>query len=281
MNNNNKVQMTEITDFLSKGTSNFDQGNYIIAAEYFQAVLESEPENESALLGMGKVYFKQGALNNAKKCYFRVLSTNPEQEEALSFVKSLFIEVPIIEVTENDRTEYYSEENDFRVAKWKDSMQEIMNKEGQKNLSQFPKEEYAFNTEVAGMNCSAIYCFTLNMLSTGIYSFTEVYSNMNKYINNYESLVALLTKKYGEPIPAISNNGLWYDDLWKDDYSQWGFAISMGHLSYMTRWELDRTTLTITLCGDNGKINFFIMYRSKELENLVQEKIEKNKLAGL
>jgi hypothetical protein len=69
--------------------------------------------------------------------------------------------------------------------------------------------------------------------------------------------------------------GVWKDDLYKDDKSEWGFAVSLGHLAYGASWETSATKIEIMLLGDNYEINLFLSYFSKELEEWVKQTEEK------
>ena len=95
---------------------------------------------------------------------------------------------------------------------------------------------------------------------TAFYSFTETHTNKNKYIDDYDSLVSTLTEKYGKP---IKNTSVWSDDLYKDSPSDYGFAVSLGHLIYASNWETDTTSIIHGLTGDNYKISHNLYYQSK------------------
>ena len=88
-----------------------------------------------------------------------------------------------------------------------------------------------------------------------------------------------LTKKYGKP--KMDFPGVWKNDLYKDDKSEWGFAVSLGHLAYGASWETSTTKIEIMLSGDNYKINLILSYFSKELEEWVKQTEEKEALKDL
>ncbi|GAH71775.1 unnamed protein product, partial [marine sediment metagenome] len=99
------------------------------------------------------------------------------------------------------------------------------------------------------------------------------HSNDNLYIDDYEKLKETLTKKYGKP---KFDKVTWDDDLYKDDRSHWGFAVSLGHLDYFSSWETSTTYISLRLNGDNYKISLVIAYESRELEEWVK-RIEEEK----
>jgi len=108
----------------------------------------------------------------------------------------------------------------------------------------------------------------------------ENHTNENLYINDYKELKEILIKKYGEPdkkkLLTLYGRGeiYWRDDLFKDDRSEWGFAISLGDLSYSSIWETPTTRIALILDGDNYEINLRIIYISRELEEWANKIIE-------
>ncbi|GAI82346.1 unnamed protein product [marine sediment metagenome] len=101
------------------------------------------------------------------------------------------------------------------------------------------------------------------LYNTG-YVFTGEHSNKNDYIRDYKNLKGILTKKYGKP---KSDRTTWDNDLFKNDRSQWGLAVSIGHLSYGTMWETSNTYITLILNGDNYEITLLAAYDSRKLKN--------------
>ena len=102
---------------------------------------------------------------------------------------------------------------------------------------------------------------------------SRVGSNKNDYIADYKNLKEILAEKYGSP---LFDREVWKNELYRDDYQDWGLAISVGHLVYATQWETDKTYISILLQGDNFKINLGIYYESKQLKPL-REEVEQKK----
>lgn len=170
--------------------------------------------------------------------------------------------------------EHDNSANDIRVAKWGDSKKDIMAKEGKSNLSTSP-DIYMFYDTIAGMSCAVGYVFTDDKLTMVKYLLDHDHSNLNDYIDDYNKLVSLLTKKYGEP---YHNAPVWKNSLFKGDYSNYGLAISSGHLVYNSKWNLDRTEIDVLLGGENYKIDFQIQYLSKQFKNAQSKKQEQEAL---
>lgn len=272
--------MDNINDYISEGKNRMDNSDYTTAIEFFQEVLKIDHENETALLCIAESYHKKGDIYNAKKCYYRVLSNNPEQTEAFNGIKCLaFNVVPeAIDVTQEGPE--MDSEKDFRVANWGDSLQIVQKREGETNLVQSP-DIYAFSGTIASFPCTVLYGFTDNKLTIGKYIFNIEHSNLNDYMYDYHELVDLLTSKYGNPSRGGKNNAVWFDDLYKDDYSNWGRAISYGDLAFDATWETPDTEILCQLSGDNYKIKLVIQYVGKNFSQLREAASKKEKMKGL
>ncbi|MFW6172731.1 MAG: hypothetical protein ACOC5T_03205, partial [Elusimicrobiota bacterium] len=164
-------------------------------------------------------------------------------------------------------------ETNFRNTRWGMAIEEVKKIEGE------PKEQIksqgldiiGYQRIVSGMDCLVLYIFAENKLTRAKYSFAEKHSNLNIYIDDFKKIKKTLTEKYGEP---KNDNKYWLDDLYKDDYSDWGMAISVGDLRYFTTWDMPETTITLALTGDNYEISLVVEYLGKEFEEL-EEKVKK------
>ena len=80
-----------------------------------------------------------------------------------------------------------------------------------------------------------------------------------------------LIKKYGEP---DESNEHWLNDLYQDDYQEWGVPVSIGHLVYFTTWNTDGTSICLALTGENYEISLNIEYSSIEFSYLEEQRNE-------
>ena len=101
---------------------------------------------------------------------------------------------------------------------------------------------------------------------------------MNKYINDYNKLKEILTRKYGSPIKSDSR---WFNDLYKNSPQHYGLAVSMGHLDFKSDWETDRTLIFLFLSGDNLEFYTGVVYTSKLHKELIDKAEEKSQEQGL
>lgn len=73
----------------------------------------------------------------------------------------------------------------------------------------------------------------------------------------------------------------WYNELFHDDYSRWGLAISIGHVSFFETWDEAETHIELELHGDNHQVKLRVMYESHALKHLLDAKREQSALEGL
>ena len=110
----------------------------------------------------------------------------------------------------------------------------------------------AYKVKIDVKDFTCIYQFLEDKLYNSGYIFTGGHANKNLYIDDHEELKETLTKKYGKP---IKDEMEWKNDLYKDDKSEWGMAISIGDLRYWTSWEISTTRICLMLRGDNYKVS--------------------------
>jgi len=160
----------------------------------------------------------------------------------------------------------------FRKTRWGMSKEEVKQSEGRK--PDYEEEMVlGYSEKIAGMDVVLFYYFSDGKLYQAAYVDVEKYTFENKYIDDYKTFKKLLTEKYGDP---ILDKQTWYSDLYKDDPSKWGFAISMGQMEYITSWRAGRTTITLELIGENYKIHFiYYVYRGRNKQGSNRGKREK------
>ncbi|MDO9464073.1 MAG: hypothetical protein Q7J67_02070 [bacterium] len=164
---------------------------------------------------------------------------------------------------------------DFRKTVWGMSRKQVKATEDKKPVSEFDIG-LAYKVEIDGKDFLCAYYFLKDKLCTGIYVFVGEHFNDNLYIDDYKELKEILIKKYGSPKTDLGEG--WLNDLLKDDRSQWGTAVSMGHLVYGATWDTPTTEISLILRGDNLKISLKLGYESKEFKEGVSQINEKKTL---
>ncbi|MBA7586386.1 hypothetical protein ES708_28384 [subsurface metagenome] len=159
---------------------------------------------------------------------------------------------------------------DFRKTNWGMSKEEVKATEDKKPGSEIDNT-IAYRVKIDGDEYICGYTFLEDKLYNAGYVFTGKHSNRNLYIDDYKRLKEILIKKYGKPKDEIV---FWSDDLFKNDRSQWGLAVSIGDLSYGAGWETPTTKIELMLWGDNYKISLVLAYDSRELEEWANKILE-------
>jgi len=175
---------------------------------------------------------------------------------------------------DNGSWEYAKEETtradtpDFRQTQWGMTKPQVRAAEKGEILTE-RDDVIGYQGSIAGLECFIFYVFAEGKLVRTKYVITTSHSNQNDYIADYINLEQNLSQKYGKPTKDAS---YWLNDLYKDEFQQRGFAISLGHLAYSASFEKERTSITLYLHGENYKINLGIEYRSKMLRELEEKK---------
>lgn len=164
---------------------------------------------------------------------------------------------------------------DFRKTRWGMSKKEVLKIEKEKLLSTDDSTVLVFSSEINSLDCGIVYQFAEDKLAKAGYLITEEHTNKNDYINDYDNLKEILIKKYGAP---LRSGKVWKNDLYKDSPEDWGFAISIGHLGYTSKWETPRTEINLGLNGDDYKIRLIVYYESKELKSILEKEKDKENL---
>lgn len=170
----------------------------------------------------------------------------------------------------------------FREVRWGMSEREVRATETDQPIHT-SKNALVYNGSVAGLPCNVIYIFARDKCVRGKFQLLPTHSNENEYISDYENIKELLINKYGPFIGPSEDNSdyFWRNDLYTDDYQNWGMAVSIGHLVFMSKWQTEDTDIGLILSGDNYEVTLIIEYVSKEFESLEDIEIRESKLADL
>ncbi|HCO48816.1 MAG TPA: hypothetical protein DIT55_05120 [Spirochaetaceae bacterium] len=172
----------------------------------------------------------------------------------------------------------FAQTKDFRSINWGMNRDQIKAIEKEKILLE--TEKYvAYETKVSGFPVWLVYNFINDKCVNSRYMIKVEHANDTLFVDDYKKLKSLLIKVYGNP---IEDETIWKDDLYKDDETEYGMALSIGDLFYYTNWENDKTFISLELGGDNYEIDHFIIfYDSKEFSSLAEEKKAEEETEGL
>lgn len=163
---------------------------------------------------------------------------------------------------------------DFRKTKWGMSISQVKSSEPL-TVAKEDENLLGYKTTVIGKDVLVIYIFVDNQLVRTKYVLAESHTNKNDFITDYNDFKNILIKKYGKP---KQDKTVWRKELYKDDYSRWGTAISLGHLIYFTSWETEDTEISTILMGENYSISCIVEYSSKNLKEIEKKAQEKKAL---
>jgi hypothetical protein len=167
-----------------------------------------------------------------------------------------------------------ADEYNFRKTKWGMSIKQVKLSETSE-LLQENENSLVFKTSVLANDVMLGYVFAENKLVGAHYILLESHTNISDFIKDYNSLKEMLTKKYGKP---KYDHTVWNNELFKDDPSSWGMALSVGHLAYVSTWETEDTVINNVLWGDNYEITCGVQYESKKLIGILDKSKEKKSL---
>jgi hypothetical protein len=157
---------------------------------------------------------------------------------------------------------------DLRKVKWGMTQAEVLATEPTKPSNSHQDQGRLFLTygdiKLVNLDARLVYIFVSDKLLRAKYIFVTEHTNKNDFLEDYFNIDDGLNDKYGK----AKMNADWKNQLYLDDKSQWGFAISLGHLALKTRWENPRTKIGHYLDGENYQITHQIEYVSVGLEAL-------------
>lgn len=167
---------------------------------------------------------------------------------------------------------YSTSAQDFRKASWGDSKTTVKASESNvewKTASAGIYDILGFKATIVGLSTSVGYLFVDDQLVRAKYSFTESHSNRNIFIDDFDSVGESLETKYGK----VDRREFWRNDLYKDDRSDYGMAVAVGHYTLARQWEIpNKTKLIQLLSGDNYEISHVVEYSSIAFKDFVEQK---------
>ncbi|MDO5978120.1 hypothetical protein [Flavivirga spongiicola] len=126
------------------------------------------------------------------------------------------------------------------------------------------KTGFSKTTLINHLGATLLFEINKNSLERISYMFKKQHSNENVYIDDFEKIKNLLTKKYGSP---TVDELKWNNDIFKNDKSRYGLAVSSGHLEYISIWSLPDTNIILNLATDNSKITHSLIYKSVKIKS--------------
>jgi len=124
-----------------------------------------------------------------------------------------------------------------------------------------------YSRKVAGMDVLIGYIFVEDKLVRAKYMFHPLHDDLNAYITDQNNIKKALEKRYGK---SAKERTIWRNELYTNIPSQWGIALGQGYVTFLSLWDEPKTEITLTLKGENSKIDLWLEYKSKALAKLEQ-----------
>ena len=150
--------------------------------------------------------------------------------------------------------------NDFGIAMWGDTREQILGDEDRTNLTPIGRDQYlVYKTEVIGIpEVRLVYYFQQNLLSRGAFIFRYRHPNPADHIKDFDQINNIVSKKYGEPVRS--------GEIWRDPSKAEGIydpivQMTQDNLMYQAVWQTDRMVIEHQLGVTGGKIHHQMVYR--------------------
>ena len=166
----------------------------------------------------------------------------------------------------------------FRAASWGMSREQVLKTEKGKPTEQSAKELLYHHRKVANLPAAVQYSFVDGQLVAGTYLISKRHTNLLEHIDEYDTLKKLLTSKYGEPTRAKT---AWRNELYKDNPSDWGTAVALGHMAMASEWNVGETTISLMLDGGDLRANLLVFYVHAPKKAAIDAAREQRMLEGL
>ncbi len=161
--------------------------------------------------------------------------------------------------------------SDFRGFSWGESA-DLVKKKETASLVGDHRKSLIYQGRVAEIDVYIVYTFRNDRLIEGSYHNQSRHNDNNAYIDDYNVLKDLLRRKYGSP---KIDRAIWTNNDYRNSESEWGKALTLGHLSYAAEWETYDTTISALLWSNDGTIQHVVTY--KETSSREKEKKEQDK----
>jgi len=251
-----------------------------VAVDYTQVYLEpdsSAPVIDTlvrghvlSLLYSGKskkswyyVCFKSGKTGSTKSGYIL--------ESAVELLFDPLKTITIAEESEDLRVSYAP--RNFEEMHWGLSKKEVVEIEGKPSDQRKVRdlEVMRYEQRIINLDCAIDYFFAANKLSRTRFCFMGDYLDKNVYLQDYQKIKIALVQKFGRP---LEEGMKWRDTSYKDDFSSWGEAVSLGHLELSSLWLTPQTEITVNLSGADDEILLTVEYAGLQLKELAKKSEE-------
>lgn len=154
-----------------------------------------------------------------------------------------------------------SRTGDYRGVPWGATAEAVQAREG-RDAKIETDDVLVFGERLSDMDADAVYVFVGGRLVRAKYMFQEEFTSPNRYLDAFHQVKTLFSRKYGEP---SKDETIWHDELFRDDYRDWGKAVERGDLTLIASWATEQTEIGLILHGNDYEAHLAVEYSSISL----------------
>jgi hypothetical protein len=258
--------------FILAGSGEASDKKYVVSAD--NAIIYLNPDANSPVietLEKGE-YLTSGSPRKFRKVWnyvYFVSNKNGKTKSGYvheSCVERMYHTIKSKEIGVSDKRtkEAAATQSSSRGTKWGMSLDQVMVLEGNPALREITDgmEIIGYQRKVLGKDCLVGYLFVDNKLLKTQYNFVERHSNKSQYLDDYERVKTLVAQEYGKPEGEAVD---WNDSHYKSDTDNWGTALSLGHVKYLSRWLTSESEIILSLFKMENDILLRVEYSGKQI----------------
>jgi hypothetical protein len=150
----------------------------------------------------------------------------------------------LVELFKNDK------QYDFRKVRWGMGKKEVIASENGKIIKN-KGDSLEYEMQLFGYDCSVLYAFKKDALDRAYFMINQPHVDPALFYKDYNELKKFLVPLYGK---AVSDKCDWKNEIYRNDTTKWGFAVSIGFLTCSSEWHSDRTRILLSISGGNHQI---------------------------
>ena len=154
-----------------------------------------------------------------------------------------------------------AQEPDIRRTRWGMSPEDVISSESATPIYRDSEHLY-YGFSFAGLDAFCTYTFGAAGLVQASFSFTVEHpvAELNRYLDDYKTVERDLRRRFGEP---RHENMVWKDPRLRDQPSEHGFAVSIGHLTFDSLYETERSWVVHVLQGEQHSIGHALLFQAR------------------
>lgn len=158
--------------------------------------------------------------------------------------------ISLVDIVRNDTS------FDFRSIRWGMSKGQVKGAEKAKLIKE-TESLLEYEVSFLGYDCRVAYTFLNDKVRKAAMQIKQDHIDPARYYRDYEDLRNYLSPLYGKP---IADKYDWKNEMYRNDPSKYGFAVSIGFLSCRTTWMADNTEVALIISGGSHQISTNLEY---------------------